>query len=180
MEKLAVLRYSRALFDLAVEKNQVAPFHDACDAILAVLQSDKDMLGLINHPGIPFEKKLEIIAAAFAGRVPEEFLGLFALLLRRGRKNTILGVLAHFNVLYKEYTRSAVAKIYSPSALSPEKISEIAAVLSQKLNKTVQAENVVDESLIAGFRVEVDGLVFDSSLKYQMNRMKKQLLGGFY
>jgi len=180
MEKLAVLRYSRALFDLAVENKGVGTYRAAAAAILAALESDKDMVGVINHPGIPLDKKMDALRAAFANNVPEEFLGLFALLLRRSRKDDIAGVLAHFDVLYKEYSRLATAKIYSSEALTPHKINEIVDILSKKLDKTVHAENIVDEGLIAGFRVEVDGFVFDASVKHQMNRMKKELLGSFY
>ena len=177
MEKLAILRYSKALFALAVEKNAVEAYNDAAKSILAVMESDKDVMGIINHPAIPLEQKMDALSTAFANRVPDDFIGLFALLLKRGRKDEILGVLHHFDVLYMDYVRKTVAKLYSSVALPDSKVAEITSVLSQKLNKTVQIESIIDDSLIAGFRVEVGGYVFDASIKHQMETLKKELLG---
>jgi len=180
MEKLAVLRYSNALFALAVEKNAVEAYNTAAKAILAAFENDKDILGIINHPGIPLTDKENALSAAFVGKIPDDFLGLFSLLLKRGRKNEILGVLRHFDTLYMDYVRKTVAKLYSPEELSAEKVAQIIDVLSKKLNKTVQIERIIDKDLIAGFRVEVDGYVFDASIKHQMKMLKKELLGNAY
>jgi len=176
MEKLAVLRYSRALFSLAVEKNNVAEFHQAAESILAALNSDPDVYGVISHPGITYERKMEMLSAVFEGKVPDEFLGIFALMLRRGRKDTIWSVLTHFEVLYKEYCRITTAKISSSEELPPQRLNEIKEMLSKKLDKTVEVINIIDKSLIAGFKVEVDGFLFDGTTKHQLDNMKKQLL----
>ena len=180
MEKLAILRYSKALFALAVEKNAVEAYNDAAKSILAVLEHDKDVLGIINHPAILLEQKMDALSKAFANKVPDDFIGLFHLLLRRGRKDEILGVLRHFDVMYMDYTRKTVAKLYSPTEMPAERTAEIRNLLSLKLNKTVQIEGIVDSTLIAGFRVEVDGYVFDASIKNQIEMMKKELLGNAY
>jgi len=180
MEKLAILRYSKALFGLAVEKNAVEAYNNAAKSILAVLESDKDVLGIINHPAIPLQQKMDALSKAFKDKVPDDFIGLFHLLLRRGRKDEILGVLRHFDTLYMDYVRKTVAKLYSPTQLSAEQVAQIAAILAKKLDKTVELEGVIDESLIAGFRVEVDGYVFDASTKHQMEMLKKELLGNAY
>ena len=180
MEKLAVLRYSNALFALAVEKNAVETYNNAAKTILVVFENDKDVLGIINHPGIPLSDKENALSKAFSGKIPDDFLGLFSLLLKRGRKDEILGVLRHFDKLYMDYMRKTVAKLYSPKELPTEKVTQIADVLSKKLNKTVEIEKITDDKLIAGFRVEVDGYVFDASIKNQMEMLKKELLGNAY
>jgi len=180
MEKLAILRYAKALFALAIEKNAVAEYNEAAKSVLAVLEHDKDVLGIINHPAIPLVQKMDAFSRAFAGKVPDDFIGLFHLLLRRGRKNEILGVLHHFDKLYMDYARKTVALLYSPAELPQTKIAEITSTLSQKLNKTVEIQSRIDPGLIAGFRVEVDGYVFDASIKHQMENLKKELLGNAY
>ncbi|MCL2573258.1 MAG: ATP synthase F1 subunit delta [Defluviitaleaceae bacterium] len=179
MEKLAILRYSKAIFALAVEKNAVEEYNNAAKGILAVIENDKDVLGIINHPGIALEQKVNALNTAFSGKVPDDFIGLFALLLRRGRKDEILGVLRHFDKLYMDYARKTIAKLYSSTELPHEKVAEITVMLSQKLGKTVEIERVVDDTLIAGFRVEVDGYVYDASVKHQVDTLKKKLLGSY-
>jgi len=179
MEKLAVYRYSKALFDIAIEKNAVAEFKSAAADVLAALKQDKDVVAMINHPGIPLDKKINAFQAAFLGKIPEDFVGLFALMLKRGREDDIEGVLLHFDELYKEYSNLGTAILYSSELLSVDKINEIAQILSSKTGKSIQIEQIIEPSLIAGFRVELDGFVFDASIKHQMSQMKKQLLGSY-
>jgi len=177
VERIAVLRYAEALFGLAVEKNSVAAYNQAAASILFVFEQDENIRAAMDNPAIPIVDKVAALKAAFLDRVPEDFVGLLALMLRRGRNKEIMPVLRHFDVLYKEYSRMAVARLYSPEELPTAKVAEITSILSKKLDKTIQIECIIDKSLIAGFRVEVDGFVFDGSAKHQMDRMKRQLLG---
>ena len=180
MEKLAVLRYAKALFEIAVERNAVAEYNKAAAEILAVLEADPEIMGILSHPSVPLDNKISAVAAALTGKVPDDFIGMMALMLRRGRNDDIVGVLRYFDVLYKEYARLAVAKIYASEQLSQARINEIVGIVSRRLDKTIDVEFIIDTSLVAGFRVEVDGFVFDASIKHQMNRLTKQLLGSFY
>ena len=176
MERLAVLRYAQALFEIAVEKKQVKEFNQACSDIFAALNSDKDLLAVVNHLSIPAAEKMATMKAIFEGKVPDDFIGIFDLVFRRRRQGELLGILERFGQLYKEYIKVATAKLYSPAPLPQDKLNEIAKVLGKKLDKTIEFELHTEAELIAGFRVEVDGHVFDSSMKNQVAALKKQLL----
>ena len=175
MERLAVLRYAQALFEIAVEKSQVKEFNQACLDVNDAIMSDKELLAVVNHLSIPALEKMDTMRAIFEGKIPEDFIGIFDLVFRRRRQGELLGIMLRFNELYKEYIKVAVAKLYSPAELAPDKLKEISEKLGKKLDKTIEFESHIDPSLIAGFRVEVDGHVFDSSLKNQLTALKKQL-----
>jgi F-type H+-transporting ATPase subunit delta len=175
MERLAVLRYASALFDIAVEKNQVKEFDQACTDISNAIASDSDLLAVVNHLSIPAHEKMATMKAIFEGKVPEDFIGIFDLVFRRRRQGELLGIFERFNELYKEYIKVATAELYSSAPLPQSKLNEIAEVLGKKLDKTIEFNQHIDPALIAGFRVEVDGHVFDSSLKKQVALLRKQL-----
>jgi len=176
MERIAVLRYAKALFELAVERGEVELYNKACTDILAVFEADKDLLAVVNHLAIPADQKMQTMKAIFEGKIPEDFLGIFGLVFRRGRQRELSAILERFGQLYREHMRIATAKLYAAAELPQDKLNEISQVLGKKLEKTIEFEKVIDPSLIAGFRVEVDGFVFDASTKNQINVMKKQLL----
>jgi len=176
MDQIAVLRYAKALFEIALEKNQLDDYSQAAKGILTVLTTDKELAAVVSHRAIAADEKIETMKAVFGGKVPEDFIGIFALIFRRGRQRELTGVLTRFEQLYKEHKRIAVAKIYSAQPLCDQKMAEISAVLTKKLEKTIEFEAIVDPTLIAGFKVEVDGYVFDASTKNQISRLKKQLM----
>jgi len=176
MERIVVLRYAKALFDIALEKQQVEEYNKTCKEILAILDADKELFAVINHLSISADDKMTAMKGIFGGKVDDDFIGVFALIFRRGRQGELAGILEHFGKLYKDFKRIATAKLMSATPLSQEKINEIGATLAKKLDKTVEFEITVDPTLLAGFRVEVDGYVFDASMKVQLSQMKKQLL----
>jgi len=176
MERLAALRYSKALFDSAVENRDVDGYNDTAAALTEILETDKYFLATLKNPSISRAQKSELVHKALQGRVPVDFLGLIELVLKRGREGYLVDIFRHFAVLYNEYKSISIATVTSPIYLEPQRISEIKAVIASKINKSVEIQPVVDESLIAGLRIEVDGYVVDSSLKTKLADMKKQLL----
>lgn len=179
MGRIVVLRYAKALFSVAAEKNQIDEYNEAVKGVLAILADEENqLLAVINHLSISAAEKMTTMRAIFEGKLPEDFIGFFELVFKRGRQADLVAILQQFGLLYKEHKRIASAKLYSADEMPQEKLAEIAEILGKKLDKTIEFELVIDTSLIAGFRVDVDGFVFDSSLKAQLGQMKKQLLTG--
>ena len=176
MERLAALRYSKALFDMAVENKDVDGYNAAAMALADILDTDEYFLATLKNPSIPRAQKSELVHKALQGRVPVSFLGLIELVLKRGREGLLVDIFRHFTVLYNDYKSVAIATVTSPVYLEPQKIAEIKAVISSKINKSVEIQPIIDESLIAGLRIEVDGFEIDTSIKSRLADMKKQLL----
>ncbi|MCL2353122.1 MAG: ATP synthase F1 subunit delta [Defluviitaleaceae bacterium] len=176
MENLAIRRYAVALFELAKEKGQPEVYNQAAKDILEILKENKEFLAILNHVSISTQEKIETMKAVFAGKIPEDFLGVFELLFKRGRQKDLTKVLSRFEQLYKEHMGIVVATIYSPVELPLEKQEEIAQMLGKRLGKTIEFDKVIDKSLLGGFRVEVCGFTYDASLKEQLSQLKKELL----
>lgn len=176
MDKIVAMRYGKALFDLAIEKNLVNEYNDAVVDLLDIIEQNKEFVDILSNPGITQAQKLDFVQKILLSLVPEDFIGLLSLVLRRGREASLKDMLSHFQVLYFEHKKIAKAVLYAPKQLDNAKIVEITNIVSKKLGKTVEAELVIDETLIAGFKIEVDGFVFDASIKMQLTKLKNQLL----
>ena len=60
--------------------------------------------------------------------------------------------------------------------LSEKKLNEIKEKLSNKLNKQVDVEALVEPELIGGLKITVEGRVIDNTVKSQLENMKKAML----
>ena len=176
MDKIAAMRYGKALFELALESSQLEEYNAAAMGLVNLLESDEHFYKMVSHPGIPSDEKVGFVEATLKGKVPEDFIGLIVLLLRRGREDNMHTLFMHFNTLYLDFTKQANGLLLSATQLSESKVEEITKIISQKIDKKATLEVVVNPELLAGFRVEIDGLVFDSSAKGQLNNLKKELL----
>jgi F-type H+-transporting ATPase subunit delta len=69
-----------------------------------------------------------------------------------------------------------VGFIYSVSALTNDQITQLTEVLSSHLGYPVTLTNQLDERLIGGFRIDIQGKIFDASLLHQLSTLKQRLL----
>ena len=58
MAKLVSTTYGDALFELALEMNQVDAFQEEVKAIMEALEQNRDLTKLMNHPKITKEEKV--------------------------------------------------------------------------------------------------------------------------
>ena len=177
MDKIAALRYGKAIFDLSLEKNQADEYSLAAKFILDVLKSNPDFSLVLSNPSILQDEKVEFTKKLFDGHIPEDFMGLISLLIRRGRQNTLEYTLHHFDTLYMEYKKRAHALLYVAKEIDEDYVARIKQIVQEKIGKSVEIEIIAQPELMAGFRVEVDGFVLDASAKNQLQGLKKQLLG---
>jgi F-type H+-transporting ATPase subunit delta len=64
-----------------------------------------------------------------------------------------------------------------PAALSAADLERLTAVFSSLVGKRVVPELVIDDSLIAGVVVEVEGRVFDGSVRSSLQRLGERMAG---
>lgn len=176
MAKLICRRYADALFELALERNQIDLFDEEVKMIYGSITKDKEFCGILNHPQITGEEKMSMLENIFKGKVSDDILGLFHLVLRKNREAELIGILSVFTEKVRVYKRITTAYVASAKPLSDNQLNEIKLKLSQNLNKQVIIETSIEPELIGGVRILVDGHVIDGTIKKQINELKKQLV----
>jgi len=69
------------------------------------------------------------------------------------------------------------AELRSAVALTPEEVKAIETELGAVTGMNVAVEAVVDPDLIGGVLAKVGSTVYDGTVKSQLNRLRKQLVG---
>lgn len=175
MAKLVSRRYANALFELALERNQIDRFDKEVKMIYGSITDDKKFSNVLNHPQITGDEKMKMFENIFKGKISEDILGLFHLVLRKNREAELIEILSVFIDKVREYKRITTAYVSSAKPLSKTQLNDIKAKLSQNLNKQVDIEASVVPELIGGVRILVDGHVIDGTIKKQIDELKKQL-----
>ena len=84
MAKLVSKTYGDALFEVALEKNQLDEFLDEVKAAQTAIEENKELFKLMSHPKIVKEEKIKIITDIFTGKVSEELVGLLRMIVDKG------------------------------------------------------------------------------------------------
>lgn len=175
MAKLISRRYADALFELALERNRVDEFDEEVKTVYGSITEDKEFCSVLNHPQLSGDEKFAMLESVFKGKVSDDILGLFNLVLRKNREAELVEILSVFTDKVRQYKRITTAYVASAKPLSEKQLKEIKDKLSQNMNKQVNIEAIVEPELIGGVKISVDGLVIDGTIKKQISELKKQL-----
>ncbi len=176
MAKLVSKVYGDALFSLATTENKVDELLPEARGVVTLLDENKDLIRLLNHPKIVKEEKVKIIEDTFRGRVSDEVTGLLRLLVEKGHSEEIPKVLDYFIDQIKEYKNIGTAYVTSAVTLSDSQKEAVKKRLLETTGYvTFEMNYDVDPSLIGGMKIRIKDRVVDSSIKTKIYELKKEL-----
>ena len=176
MPQLVADVYAEALFSLALEEDALDVYESEIQMIHDVFLNNAEFSAVMLHPQISASEKLSIMETVFKGHVHDNILGLFALVFRKRREKSIPEILRMFIVKEKAHRDVTAARVISAVPLTEEQLEVLVENLSKNLNKKVEVQTAVDESLIGGLKIYVAGKVMDASVKKQMEDLKENLM----
>ena len=185
MADIVTRRYASALYKLyqeeaaALEKAPSEVLDEAYDEVKHLhhmVIGLPDWLALMKHPDISTNEKLKMLEDAFKGKISENLLGFFAVVLSKGHGDLVAALLRRFMELVDESRRVVVAYVTSPVPLLPTQVSAIQLSLAKSLEKRVKVETAVDPSLLGGVHIVADGKAFDNTVKRRLAELKTNIL----
>lgn len=177
MAKLVEQTYGEALFQTAMEGNQVDAFLEEVDLIQTVLEQNPEWDRLMKHPKISKQEKVEIMKGAFAGRISREMTGFLELILTKERYGHLQDIFRYFTLKVKEEKKIGTAYVTTPMELSEVRRADIQAKLLETTPYlTMEMHYDVDPSLIGGMVIRIKDRVVDSSIRTKLADMKRELL----
>lgn len=177
MAKLVEQTYGEALFQTAMESNQMDAFLEEVKLIQTVLEQNPEWDRLMKHPKISKQEKVEIMRGAFAGRISREMTGFLELILAKERYSQLQAVFRYFTEKVKEEKKIGTAYVTTPMELSEIRKADIQSrLLETTPYLTMEMHYTVDPSLIGGMVIRIKDRVVDSSIRTRLAEMKKELL----
>ena len=176
MAKLVSKTYGDALFEVALEKNQLDAFLEEVKAAKAAMEANDELFKLMSHPKIVKEEKVKIIEDIFAGQVSRELVGLLRMIVEKGHFDEIDSVLDYFDDRVKEFKNIGTAFVTTAMELSEV---QRAAVEKRLLETTkyvkFEMHYAVDSALIGGMVIRIGDRVVDSSVRTKLSALTREL-----
>ena len=168
-------RYAQAL----TEEAQAASALDAVDADMALitetLDGSRDLRLALTSPVVSHDKKGAILDRLFNGNVSDLSVRFLRLLVQNDRDGQIPEILDAYRQLRDERTRTVEALVRSAKPLSPDEAERLKTALESRAGQTVRMRIEVDPSLIGGLVVRVGDVVYDRSVRHQLDTLRGQL-----
>ncbi len=180
MSKSAISkRYAKALVELANEKDLLESYAGELGQINGLLKRETALRLLLESPTLAVEKKTAMMAdVAQAMEFSDEMRNFVCLLTLKDRIQYISQICTEYTKQSDEIRGIVRAKVESATKLTKAQIASIKESLAQQTGKKVNLNTRVVSALLGGLKAEVDGKVFDGSIKTQLQRIEDTLKKG--
>lgn len=168
--------YAIALFDLANEVKQLELYQKETKTISNILKDNKEFLNLLTNQFVSKDDKKAMLDKVFKGQIENMILNFLKLLVDKSRFNLSIDIFKEFNSLANDYRGIKEGILYVATSLDEAKVKAIEAKITKKIGKNVELTQIVDESLIGGFKVVISDLVIDNSIKNKLESLKNDLV----
>ncbi|MCB0508482.1 MAG: ATP synthase F1 subunit delta [Chitinophagales bacterium] len=174
-EKLGT-RYAKALFNEATEKASLDAVYADLNSIDNALNASKELQNVFKSPIIKNYKKEAIAQQLFDGKVSAITANFLKLIINQNRDAYLRDIMRAFFKLYNE--TKGISEVTVTTAVPLEKESENKIV--EFIKKTSGYPNVkinqkIDASILGGFIVDFGNKLYDNSVRYKLNKIKKEI-----
>ncbi|MFV0504130.1 MAG: ATP synthase F1 subunit delta [Lachnospirales bacterium] len=175
MAKLVDKRYANALFDLAVEENNVNLYYEQVKLMLYAFSENSELRKIMKHPHISKQNKLSIFKNSFGENLNEHIYGFLNIIFKKNRDEDLEDILHVFVERAEGSLGITTAEITTAVEISEERKNAVKEKIESKLNKKVNMKCIIDKDIIGGLVVKVDGIILDGSISNKLQSMKKAL-----
>ena len=169
-------RYARALMLIGVEHGNYKRIGGDVRALAAAHKSSSELRATLTNPAFPRDDREKILRAILQRLGAADITVNFTrLLLDRERVAAIPDISRELDAMIDEEIGRVAAVITSAAPLSADQESRVIGVLETITGKTIYAETRHDPQLLGGVIAEVGDVVYDGSLRTQLNQMRLRL-----
>jgi F-type H+-transporting ATPase subunit delta len=166
--------YSRALFDVAKERDVLDDVHDQLGQFAEALDESHDLQVFFFSPYFSSQEKKDGIGKMIEG-ADENFVRFLELLAERHRMPAVFRIRRDFDQLYAEERQLLPVTITSAVELDDKTVKEIARKVEEQTGREVQLTRKVDPDVIGGLVMRVGNIVMDGSIRSRLERLRKQV-----
>jgi F-type H+-transporting ATPase subunit delta len=170
-------RYARALLDIGVAKGSFEQLGKDMDDLAGAYSSSRDLGEALTNPVFPMARRRAVLESILTEMsvtpITKNFL---LLLLDRERIPYLPAIARELRVMVDERAGRVRATLTSARPLPAEHVASVQAALEKASGRKVVLEKKEDPSLLGGVVAKVGDVVYDGSVRTQLELMRERFL----
>jgi F-type H+-transporting ATPase subunit delta len=171
-----VKRYALALFG-ALKAEQIKQVYQDLLTVQATILQSKDLRTFLNSPVVPHNKKQEIFKEIYGTMISQTSLDFLILVAEKRRESMMNEIINSFEELYNNYMNLLPVDFTSAVPLDDDLQHNLSQTIANITHKSVLSHFNVNPELRGGAVVKIDDLVYDGSVRHNLEMLYKQLAG---
>ncbi|MDD2217816.1 MAG: ATP synthase F1 subunit delta [Eubacteriales bacterium] len=168
-ELTVAMTYGDALFQAGKDLDKIDIIAEEAHAVLGILKEEPQFCDVINSPCIPADEKKKLLRAVFQGKICDELLNLWMILVNKRRTIHFENIVRVYDDLRNREEGLAYGKVVSMNPLTEQQLLRFEDETSKLLKEKVRLENETDKSLIGGVKILIDGKIIDATIRKRLS-----------
>ena len=169
-------RYAIALLSIARDENKIKEYVDEVEELISLFKENPQINILLKNYGLTRDEKKEILTNCFQNRITNSILNLFYVMIDNKRGGYLLQVCNEFVRIGMNELHVKKGIVYTTIHLSKEQLISMEKKVSKILNSNVILTNVIDLSLLGGFKIQIEDYILDDSMKSRLEKLKETII----
>jgi F-type H+-transporting ATPase subunit delta len=175
----AARRYARALFSLAKEERRATETNEELDRLAEIFTASPELREALLTPLYPVKERRAVLRAVSEREGLSKLItNFYSFLIDQRRLVDFYGVREEFTNLVERDSGLMTAEVVSAAPLDERRRDRLRRALSERTGYEVRLEVSVDPELIGGATAKVGDLVFDGSIRTQLEQLRANLTKG--
>ena len=161
MDQSAItVRYAKAFFTLAKEKNNLNTLKTDIELVHDVCTNSNDFILLLESPIVKTSKKTELISSIFENKIDNLTMNFLLLIAKNKREVNIPGICRNFLDLTRKDQNIKSAVLTTASEIDSETIRKIEELLGKELKATIELSTQTNPDIIGGLVLRLEDKQF--------------------
>ena len=170
-------RYSRALFEVAKETNDLEKIEKDIQNFQFLLDNNSEIKNFIHNPTQSKENQNNVInLLSDKLNFSKNLKNFMFLLIEKRRIFFVRKIINSFLKLCSIKRGEVEASLISSKELSETEIKNISNDLSASMSTSIKFDYKVDKELIGGLKLQLGSFMIDTSIKNKLNKIEKKML----
>jgi F-type H+-transporting ATPase subunit delta len=171
-------RYAKALIQIGQEQDSLDKYGEDLTALTEMVDASKELRELLINPVFTKDDKKRIAGEVLTQMGTDLMVKNFVnVLIDRKRIDQLSGIEKAFRQKVDEIKGITRGEVVSAEPLSEDELGRVTDALSNISGKQVLVTTEVDPNLIGGLLAKVGDMVFDGTIRTQLNQLKESLKG---
>ena len=170
------VRYARALFEVAEEREILTALKNDMKLIASVCNTSADFMRLLNNPVVKASQKINIVSLIFKEKVEEITLDFLKLIIKNNREIFIPAVCRNILSFIKEARGIKTIILTTATNIDDASLDNIGKIMEKELGSKIEIFTRINPKIIGGMILRIDDKQYDASITAQLGKIKKELL----
>ena len=166
-------RYAQAVFELALERDELENWRNGLYEIIGILANIKTM-SLLENPKLSFDAKKRFLMEK-CGTTNTLILNLIFLLMTRGKLKILNDISRQYDRLMDAHSGVAHADVVTAVPLGDEDKQRLSHRFAEMVGKKIIIDNRTDPTIVGGFTARIGDTLIDGSIHNMLESLKRRL-----